>query len=50
MNNLVQFQHVCVQNTYNIISKISEMSEKIKTGVDRLLLVLKIKKISDMLC
>ena len=44
MNNLVQFLHVWVQNTYNFDPKIWEFVEKIKTDVDRLLLVLIMKK------
>ena len=40
--NLVdfRFQHVCVQNRFNFVFKISKMVE-IKTKVDRLLLVLR---------
>ena len=44
MNNLVQFLHVCVQNRKNFIIKNWEMVEKIKTDVDRLLLVSTMKK------
>ena len=44
VNSLVQFLHVCVQNTYNFVPKIWEMVKKIKTDIDRLLLVLIIKK------
>ena len=46
--NLIDFRflHVCVQSAYNFVSKISGMLEKIKTDVDRLLLVSKLKKIS----
>ena len=43
MNNLVQFLHICVQSAYNFVSKISKMLQKIKTDVNRLLLVLIMK-------
>ena len=44
--NLIDFKflHVCVQNTKNSDLKIWEMVEKIKTDVDRQLLVSKLKK------
>ena len=44
VNNLVQFLHVCVQNTWAFVFKICQMVEKIKTDVDKLLLILKMKK------
>ena len=41
-----RFLHVCVQNILNFVSKIWEMVDEIKTEVDRLLLVSKLKKSS----
>ena len=43
-NNLVQFLHVDDQNTINFVFITWEMVEKMRTDVDRLLLVLKMKK------
>ena len=46
MNNLVQFLRVFVQSTPNFVFKLWEIVEKMKTDVDRLLLVSKMKKSS----
>ena len=42
----IKFLHVCVENTSNFVIKIWEMAEKIKTDVDRLLLVSKLENTS----
>ena len=46
--NLIDFRfhHVCVQSAWTFLPKIWEKLEKIKTDVDRLLLVSKLKKSS----
>ena len=40
----IRFLHVCVYSTENFMSKIWEMLEKLKTDVDRLLMISKLKK------
>ena len=47
LENLIDFifLHVCVESTKNFLFKIWETVEKMKTDVDRLILVSKFKKI-----
>ena len=44
MNKLIQFLQVCIQNTEKNVSEICKMVEKMKIDVDRLPLVLIMKK------
>ena len=49
VSTLVQFLHVCVENTLNFVLKLSKLVEKMITDGDRLLLVVIIKKISPQI-